>query len=246
MAHRAGTAYGVLAQSLREQILSGSLAGGAQLPTERELCARSGVSRITVRRALQILEEEALVVRRQGNGTFVCSRASRKIPIVNVDFSRSVRRHAPELQRSVQAQAWRTADPDVATALGIPAGERVLYVRRADVMGGRIVAVDEAHLVGRFADRLTEGDLAAVAFLERWQGAQGITLDYESQTIEALAAAGPLAAWLGVRKGSPVLKETNVVYLPGGRAAGLFVSYYRHEYYQFNSTARIGARERAK
>jgi DNA-binding GntR family transcriptional regulator len=98
-------------------------------------------------------------------------------------------------------------------------------------------------VVGRFAERLTEPDLKALDFLERWQAAQGIRLDYESQTIEASAAAAPFTTLLKVRRGAPLLKETNTVYLPGGRPAGLFVSYYRHEYYQFNAMSNIGERE---
>jgi len=68
------TAYNQMAQTLRERILSAAWKPGAQLPTERSLCDSFAVSRITVRRALQILEEESLVLRRQGRGTYVNAR----------------------------------------------------------------------------------------------------------------------------------------------------------------------------
>ena len=81
------TAYNQLAQSLRENIISGKWPGGHQIETERELCLRYRFSRITVRRAMHILEEENLIVRRQGLGTFVNVRPKRKIPIVRGDFA---------------------------------------------------------------------------------------------------------------------------------------------------------------
>ena len=85
-----------------------------------------------------------------------------------------------------------------------------------------------------------------LAFEERWQEVEKMRLDYESQVIEAVVAEPPATKWLSVPRGTPLLKETNVAFLSGGRAAGLFYSYYRHEYYQFNSISRIGDRTFAK
>ena len=60
---RSDTAYSAVASGLRKRILDGRIQPGEQLPTERELCDLYRTSRITVRRALQILEEERLVSR---------------------------------------------------------------------------------------------------------------------------------------------------------------------------------------
>lgn len=233
------TAYNQMAQTLRELILSATWKPGAQLPTERALCDRFAVSRITVRRALQILEEEALVLRHQGRGTFVNAQPARKIPIVNGNFSASVLRHAPDLKRSVQATQWQTATTEWARALGIPVGERVLFVRRLDILRRQPIAMDEVVLVGRYAEGLSKQDFQVMPFEEHWQARQRLVLDYETQVIEALPAAKPVTTWLHVPPGYALLKETNVATLRGGQAAGLFTSYYRHEYYQFHSIARM-------
>src|SRR5690349_12052304 len=80
------TAYSFIADVLRREIIRGKIRAGGKMPTERELCARFFASRITVRRALQILADELLIVRRQGTGTFVSGKPSRKIPLLNTDF----------------------------------------------------------------------------------------------------------------------------------------------------------------
>lgn len=234
------TAYNQMAQTLRELILSADWKPGAQLPTERALCNRFAVSRITVRRALQILEEEALVLRHQGKGTFVNARPMRKIPIVNGNFSASVLRHAPDLKRSVRTLRWQAATAEWARALGIPTGARVLLVRRFDILRRQPIAMDEVVLVDRYAQGLSRHDFEVMPFEEHWQVRQRLTLDYETQVIEALPAAEPTATWLKVPPGYTLLKETNVATLRGGQAAGLFTSYYRYEYYQFHSIARMG------
>ncbi|MEX0612941.1 MAG: GntR family transcriptional regulator, partial [Pirellulales bacterium] len=86
---RAVTAYQYVADALRRQVLDGWLGPGQVLPPERELCKQFSASRITVRRALQILADEMLIERRQGIGTFVSPAPSRRIPLLNTDFSGS-------------------------------------------------------------------------------------------------------------------------------------------------------------
>src|SRR5215203_6902099 len=83
MVIRNSTAYSFIADVLRREILRGTLGAGQKMPPERELGSRFSASRITIRRALQILADELLVVRRQGSGTYVSATPSRKIPLLN-------------------------------------------------------------------------------------------------------------------------------------------------------------------
>ncbi len=239
---RATMAYNAAAQSVRERILAGVWQPGARLATERGLCRELSLSRITIRRALQILEEEGLIVRQQGRGTFVNPQPRRRIPIVNGDFYASIMRHAPELRRVVQVRQFQPAGADHAVLLGIPPGDRVLFARRIDKLGRAATAVDEVVMPAVFAGQISAHDLACMDFLEQLYTVHHLPLDYESQTIEGVSATAPLTRLLSVRPGAPLLKETNLVYLVGGRVAVLFVSYYRYEYYQFKSVARIADR----
>jgi DNA-binding GntR family transcriptional regulator len=209
------------------------------LPTERDLCLRFNSSRITIRRALQILEEEMLVQRRQGSGTFVSPTPSRKIPLLSTDFFGSIVRHAPKLRRKLDHHEWKPAPQATADQLNVLPGERILYARRIDLLSGTPVCVDEIHLLERFADRLSTDDLADLNFGQRWPESQGFEMDYGTQIVEAVPAAKPITGFLDVKAREPLLKETNVMYAVGGRAAGLFESYYRHQYFRLNTTFRF-------
>jgi GntR family transcriptional regulator len=239
MASLGTTSYRLVAGTLRERILRGEFRPGAQLPTERELCGLFAVSRITVRRALQILEEEQLVDRHQGRGTYVAAAPTRRIPLLDVDFAGSVAAHAPDMGRRLDCWRWESAAAEIAVLLKVLPGESVLFARRTDTLAGNPIAYDEVHLLRRCADAIREGDLAMMAFLERWQQAQQITLSYATQVIEAQAATGPVARQLAIKSGTPVLKGTEVYFLAGDCPAGVFISYYRHDIFRLMGTVRL-------
>ena len=89
---RTATAYQYVADTLRRRILHGEFGPGERLPTERELCELFSASRITIRRSLDILADELLIERRQGDGTFVSPTPSRRIPLLSTDVSGSISR----------------------------------------------------------------------------------------------------------------------------------------------------------
>ena len=72
--------YRQIADDLRRRILQGELRSGQQLATERELCQRYGVERVTARRALAMLQDEALIEKRAGVGSFVAGGAQEERP----------------------------------------------------------------------------------------------------------------------------------------------------------------------
>lgn len=237
--NRPTTAYSLVANSLRQRILSGQFKPAEQVPTERELCESFQASRITIRRALQILEDEMLVQRRQGSGTYVNSTPSRKIPLLNTDASGSMALHAPELKRKLDRWKWQPASVEVAAALRIMTGDPVLFARRLDMLRGRPVAFDDVHLAQAAADRLQASDLEELHFLKHWEEVQRLRLTHLSQAIEAIAAPAGVAHLLRLRKGAPALKETDVVFDAADRPVGLFVSYYRPDRFRLTSTVRL-------
>jgi GntR family transcriptional regulator len=209
------------------------------MPTEHELCEIHSASRITIRRALDILQEELLVQRRQGRGTYVSVKPSRKVALLNSDFAGSMARHAPDIQRRLIGHEWKDAEQEVADMLGVAKGEKCLCAKRVDSLDGVAVAVDEVWMHSSCSSHLKETDLCKLDFISRWQHVENLKLEYLTEIIEAVAAAKPISTLLGVRKGVPLLKETDTVFLSGNRIAGVFVSYYRHDYFRISTTVQI-------
>ena len=237
------TVYWQVADTLRRRILSGKLQPGEILPPERELCEQFATSRITIRRALQILAEDMLVIRRQGSGTYVSATPSRKIPLLNADFVGSLSVHAPDISRRLDGWEWQAADEQIAALLQVRPSTHVLFARRFDILDGNPVAYDDVHLLEQVADRISANDLAELSFLQCWQEVQKIRIGHIHQSVEASAADKVTARRLGQRTGSPILKEVAIVYLATGAACGVFFSYYRHDLFRLTSTVKFTQNE---
>jgi DNA-binding GntR family transcriptional regulator len=238
------TAYNRIAASIRDRILSGTWDENEKLPTERELCEEFKSSRITIRHALQILEEEGLAERRQGSGTFVRPTVARKIPLLTTDFFGSIEKHAPDLTRVVASWQETPAADEVARSLYLPSNHPVMEAVRVDLLGVTPVATDQLHLIRDYAEALSERDLCDLNFLDTWARKQRLDVTHCTQLIEAVQAQPRETRLLALTDETVLLKETNVVFIAGNVAAGLFVSHYRHDYFRFDATVDLRSRVR--
>jgi len=225
-----------VAHELRRAILRGDYAPGDRLPTEEAICKQFSLSRVPVREGLQILQEQALIDRRRGSGSYVLPRAQRHIPLLRGGYSRSIAPYAHDMKRRVADWRWIEADRTTAEMLHLQAGQSVLWARRHDLLRNAPVAHDELWIEGSVATRITAADLAALAFLERWQSTQRVAVAYVQQMIEAVAATPALMRALGVRRNTPLLKETCRAYLAERDAPGaLFISHYRSDVFRLET-----------
>jgi len=221
--------YNTAAEKLRRRILQGRYRPGTRMPTERELCDTLHVSRITIRRALQVLAEELLIDRRQGSGTYVASHPTLRIPLM-INYTESMRRHAPGLRRRVLFVSRELPPDDVRRDLDLIPNDTLLHARRCDKRGRVIVAVDEVFIPSAFSRRLTAIDLARVDFVENWTRVEKFRIVRVVQRVEAVTATKEWAALLTVEKGSPLLRTTETYHIRAGTVCGVFVSYYVPEH----------------
>lgn len=149
-----------LAQELRVRIRAGELAPGDKLPSEPELAQDHAVSRSSMRAAITLLEEEGIVARRHGSGTYVTHR-----PTLPNDLSRnfgvSSLIAATGLEPGTAEESCKlvSAPPWVAAALEISDGELVTSLWRVRTAGGRRVAVTTDWCR---AEHLSPADLEAI------------------------------------------------------------------------------------
>ncbi|MEV6211634.1 GntR family transcriptional regulator [Kitasatospora sp. NPDC051914] len=208
--------------------IDSEFSAGQVLPNERELAARFGVARATLRQALDQLELEGRLVRRRGIGTVIAA------PRVGVPVSSS-EEGWPSASRN---QSWRIVDCTSAPAsarlaadLGVLPGETVHTVRRLRLVQGRVMATESLHVPDSAVPHLpalpqlvgsAEGERARSVLrqLER------AGVDGESRTVELGVAEAEQAALLERPPGTPVLVVTTV-YASAGRQIARAVCTYR-------------------
>jgi GntR family transcriptional regulator len=226
--------YREIAGALRESILSGKERPGAKLPSERELSAELGASRVTVRRALRLLEEERLLRRVHGSGAYVSPAPAKKIPLM-IDYGRSMREHAPNLGRVTRWQRKEGAPAETAAELMINPGEKILRAFRVDLNNGAPAACDDVFIADFYSLGIGEKELNTVDFISAWEKKARFRIHHCVQRIEAVPAGAETAAALNVKKGAPLLKSTEVYFAGERTPAGLFISYYNPEFIRFES-----------
>lgn len=224
----AGPLYQRLASRLRQAIDEGGLRAGASLPPERELAQRLGISRQTVRKAVEALTGEGVLKVKQGSGTFVSSRIVESLTELT-SFSDDMRRRGMEpgsiwLDRQIGAP-----DPQEALALGIPLHSQVLRLSRVRLADGEPIALEfaviDAALVGFDID-FGPSLYAAIR-------AHGQSPARALQRVRAAIAGDKAARTLGVAIGSPVLEIERHSYGANGRPLEWTRSTYRGDMYDY-------------
>jgi GntR family transcriptional regulator len=227
---------------LKERIASGVLAPGAKLPSEPALADTHGLSRVTVRRALDGLEREGLITRQAGAGTFVRG-AQARTPMV-ADLSNMLQ-HLAAMGRDtdVKLLAFCYGEPPaaVAEALGLQPGERTQHALRVRSLDGAPFSWLSTHVPERIGATYSEADLAAAPLLSLLERS-GVVADQAEQTISATLAGPDVASALRVEIGSPLIALTRVVRDVDGRGVEHLSALYRPDMHAFHmELTRAGA-----
>jgi GntR family transcriptional regulator len=230
-------AYLRIHNALREEILDGRPGPGRKMPPERELCERFDVSRITVRHAMRLLQEQGLVERQAGRGTFVRRSRPKKLPILNIDYTGSMRTQAPDVERRLLNRREVVPPRHISEALGLLRSERCLLAERLDLLAGEPLAYDRAYIPLEYADTIDDAMLVRVSFLQIWLERQGLDASHMVESIEAAEAAPECVERLRVQIGCPMLLTTDVVYGANGAALAVFESVYRGDRFKLVSTS---------
>lgn len=221
---------------LRDQILRGARADGSPLPTEHELAAAHGVSRITARRALSELAEAGLVVRRRRHGTHV-SLARPTAPIeANLEQAlETLIAFGRDTQVRVLLIATVAATDDVAAALeigpGCPVVEAVRMRDREEQPLGRVTS----HAVPALAALFTRDNLLNRPLLALLQ-AHGHRIGSGTEVVGARAADEAIAVELGIEWRAPLLTIERIVRDPDGRPLLRTLAEYRADRYRIGLT----------
>lgn len=225
---------GLLTRSLQ----GGEWRPGDPIPSEAELAARYGVSQGTVRRAVEELAGENVLVRRQGRGTFV---ATHHEPRAQFRFLRlrPDRGAEPGQMSSRILECRRQRAPvEIARALQLRTGEGVIVIRRVLSFDGAPVVLDEIWLPGSTFRGLTAERLRAYEgpLYGLFESEFGTRMIRASERLRAVAADAAAAAALEVAPGSPLLLVERVSYTYEDRPVEVRRGLYgTREHHYFNT-----------
>lgn len=205
---------GLMIQALE----AGEWRPGQVIPSEQELATRFSVSQGTVRKAVDELAADNLLVRKQGKGTYVASHNDpralfRFLRLVPVDGEIA----SPE---SVPLDCWRAkAGQEASRMLDISPGDPIIIVRRLLRFSGEPVVIDEIYLPGEIFQGLT------LEMLKSWTGSLyslfeaqfGLRMIRAKESIRAVAADRSVGEALGVAEGKPLLSVERVTYTYGDK-----------------------------
>jgi DNA-binding GntR family transcriptional regulator len=204
-------AYAQLTRILREQIASGTFRPGDRLPSESQLCKRYGVSPMTVRRVINILVDQGVVLAEQGRGTFV---KPLELSTATFDLGRLQRLFRDEEQATVKLLEARIASANERTALklDIQVGERTVYVRRLICQGKEPLLLHREHVIYDPTRPLVEAELEITALSGLFTGGGGLALKWGDLTIDATVLTDEEAVLLSADAGDPALRLEHIFY----------------------------------
>ena len=191
---------------------------GDAIPSEGELAQRFNVSQGTVRKAIDEMAAENMLVRRQGKGTFVSTHSDPR------SFYRFLRL-LPDDGVAVQSVSKPflcekiPATPEVAKVLGLQSGDPVIYVKRLLSFAGQTVVFDQIYLVGDLFNGLTLDALRAGerSLYSLFESDFGVRMINAEERLRAVAADPESAAYLDVDAGSPLLLVERTAYTYGNK-----------------------------
>lgn len=225
--------YFQISSRLETAIQSGVIPPGARLENEIAIGQRLGVSRPTIRRAIQEVVDKGLLVRRRGIGTQVVQgQVTRQVELTSLYEDLTSSHHAPGT--IVLAHEVVPATEQIAAALGLEAGTDIVYLRRQRTTDGVPVAVLENYLPPEFGDITTEQ--LSERGLYQILRARGVAIQIAKQRIGARRAAGDESELLDIDRGGPVLTMERVAYDNSGRAIEFGHHCYRPDMYSFETT----------
>lgn len=224
--------YYQVMRDLKEQIVAGKLAPGQQVPSEADLTQRFGVSRVVVRQALQILDDQGLIVRAKGKGTFVSKTVAQDAtPRISGSLEDLIH-FGPETSIRVVEFRLVHATAGMGELFGVPEGSDLFYVERLRLVDGRPLAVLANHVPYEVGASISLSDLTIEPLIVLIETRAKLSIEWASEVFEAVAADERLASLLEVDILTPLLKLTLTVYSTDGSVVDLAEVFYRSDRYR--------------
>ncbi|MEA5501817.1 GntR family transcriptional regulator [Halotia wernerae UHCC 0503] len=225
--------YLQLADAIRTRIADGNIKVGDALPSERELSQTTGISRVTVRKAIDALFREGLLSRRHGSGTYIAPRIEQSAALL-AGFSADMASRGKAPGFTVLKHATGLPTPEEALALALGMGAKIVRLSRVRTADGEPLAVERACVPVQFLEGFAPAEGSLYSALEK----RGFRPVRGLQRLQASLASPEEASLLGVPPGAAVLRIERRAFLGDGTPVEFTRSAYRGDRYDFVAEAR--------
>ncbi|MFC1959647.1 GntR family transcriptional regulator [Chloroflexota bacterium] len=224
--------YQQLYDLLRDRIMRGDFAEGKVMPTEMELAQQFSLSRVTIRRALQLLVNEGLILRQAGKGSFVCPQLLQENLSQLRGFAEMMLVQYPDHVMEILGYKVITAPQHVYQVLALKQDTNVVCINRRHVLNHVPLAYTIIYLPLDIGGLLTPNDVSQESIYSLIAQKTDSVIRSATQTIGAIPADQHLADRLDIALESPVLEVKRVTYSTTKRPLEYILLYYpggRHE-----------------
>lgn len=221
--------YFQLSELLEQEITHGRWKPDQRLPSEADLCQMFQLSRTTVRQALARIEQEGLIRRDKGRGSFVTDSRRRSWLLQSTgglfedETSRLGRSVTSSVLRRVRGPLPRWASD----ALGLPAGSEGLLLERLRQVDGKVALYVENYLPAYFDQALSSMTSPSGSLYQHLRATMGVVITGARRSLEAVPAGERLGALLQVPPSAPVVAIHSVAWGPDGLAVDCYRAWVR-------------------
>lgn len=234
--------YIEIKNSIKDAILEKKYAIGDKIPSERELAAQYNVTRVTLQKAMHILEQEGFIERVHGKGMFVSRVLQDNVFMLNngssssiLGFSREFQQQAKVTSQLIVAQII-PAPAFVAQHLGLSGKQPVHYIRRVRMIDGEPALVEDSWIDCAIIDVIENSVLEKGSLYEYIEIKTGKKIKFYNSVIEADIFDDTLASLLNIPAGKPMLKVTGVTKLEDGTPFNYSCSYNRADKFKVKNS----------
>lgn len=228
--------------SLKQAILNKEYRVGDKIPSERELAVHYEVTRVTLQKAMHMLEQEGFIERIHGKGMYVTKVIEDNVYLLNngtsdsiLGFSREFKDNVKVSSRLISLQAIQAGEY-IARQLDIDEKDAVHYIRRVRLVDNIPVLIEDSYIPCAVIDVIPESVLQKSSLYEFIENKTGRKIKFYNSVIEASLFDDTLSALLEIETGLPMLKVSGITKLEDGKTFNYSISYNRADKFKIKNS----------